>query len=307
MHPMLNVAVRAARQAGRLINRASIDVETVQITRKDRNDFVTEVDRASELAIIETLLAAYPTHAILAEESGFKPGKGCADEQSWREAEYLWIIDPLDGTTNFIHGLPHYCISIALMERGVITQALIFDPNSNELFTASRGRGAFLNDRRIRTSKRFRLEDSLICTGFPFRRLQDQDQYLTLLRPLTEKGAVMRRTGSAALDLAYTAAGRFDAYFDRGLKAWDVAAGSLLITEAGGLVGDFNGNANYLEAGQVLAGNPKMFSALVPLLQPVLGDQPAAPAAPRTEAPQPRRQIKRKTAAEGGSADAQPA
>ncbi len=304
MHPMLNVAVRAARQAGRLINRASIDVETVQITRKDRNDFVTEVDRASELAIIETLLAAYPTHAILAEESGFKPGKGCTDEHSWKEAEYLWIIDPLDGTTNFIHGLPHYCISIALMERGVITQGLIFDPNSNELFTASRGRGAFLNDRRIRTSKRFRLEDSLICTGFPFRRFQDQDQYLTLLRPLTEKGAVMRRTGSAALDLAYTAAGRFDAYFDRGLKAWDVAAGSLLITEAGGLVGDFNGNANYLDAGQVLAGNPKMFSALIPLLQPVLGDQPA-PAALRTDAPQPRRQIRRKTPADGGSTDAQ--
>lgn len=298
MHPMLNVAVRAARQAGRLINRASIDVETVQITRKDRNDFVTEVDRASEAAIIETLLAAYPNHAILAEESGFRPGKGASDEQHWREAEHVWIIDPLDGTTNFIHGLPHYCISIALMERGVITQALIFDPNSNELFTASRGRGAFLNDRRIRTSKRFRLEDSLISTGFPFRRFTDQDQYLTVLRPLVEKGAVMRRTGSAALDLAYTAAGRFDGYFERGLKAWDVAAGSLIVTEAGGLVGDFNGNANYLEAGQVVAGNPKMFSALIPVLQPVLGDPAPATGASRQDPSQPRRQLTRKPQAD---------
>ncbi|MDO4904494.1 MAG: inositol monophosphatase family protein [Lautropia sp.] len=298
MHPMLNVAVRAARQAGRLINRASIDVETMQITRKDRNDFVTEVDRASESTIIETLSAAYPTHAILAEESGFKPGKGCTDEQSWKDAEHLWIIDPLDGTTNFIHGLPHYCISIALMERGVITQGLIFDPNGNELFTASRGRGAFLNDRRIRTSKRFRLEDALVCTGFPFRRFHDQDQYLTILRPLLEKGAIMRRTGSAALDLAYTASGRFDAFFERGLRPWDVAAGSLLITEAGGLVGDFNGNANYLEAGQLVAGNPKMFSALIPLLQPVLGDAPAATA--RTDA-QPRRQLKRRSRSDDAS------
>lgn len=184
MHPMLNVAVRAARQAGRLINRASVDIETVQITRKDRNDFVTEVDRASEAAIIETLLAAYPDHAILAEESGFQPGRSTPADTPLKDVEHVWIIDPLDGTTNFIHGLPHYCISIALMERGVITQALIFDPNRNELFTATRGRGAFLNDRRIRASKRFRLEDSLLGTGFPFRRHQDEDAYLTVLLSL---------------------------------------------------------------------------------------------------------------------------
>ena len=186
MHPMLNVAVRAARQAGRLINRASVDIETVQITRKDRNDFVTEVDRASEAAIIETLLAAYPDHAILAEESGFKPGRSTPADTPLKDVEHVWIIDPLDGTTNFIHGLPHYCISIALMERGVITQALIFDPNRNELFTATRGRGAFLNDRRIRASKRFRLEDSLLGTGFPFRRHQDEDAYLTVPRVARE-------------------------------------------------------------------------------------------------------------------------
>lgn len=300
MHPMLNVAVRAARQAGRLINRASIDVETVQITRKDRNDFVTEVDRASESAIIETLISAYPGHAILAEESGFRPGKGCSDESAWKEADYLWIIDPLDGTTNFIHGLPHFCISIALMERGVVTQALIFDPNTNELFTASRGRGAFLNDRRIRTSKRFRLEDALIGTGFPFRHCAEQAQYLQVLRPLLDKGVVMRRSGSAALDLAYTAAGRFDGYFERGLRPWDVAAGSLMITEAGGLVGDFNGNANYLEAGQIVAGNPKMFSGLIPILQPVLGDPLATPS-PRADGAQPRHQIRRKPQGDSAS------
>lgn len=307
MHPMLNVAVRAARQAGRLINRASVDIETVQITRKDRNDFVTEVDHASEAAIIETLLAAYPDHAILAEESGFQSGRSTSVDTPLKDVEHVWIIDPLDGTTNFIHGLPHYCISIALMERGVITQALIFDPNRNELFTATRGRGAFLNDRRIRASKRFRLDDSLLGTGFPFRRHQDEDAYLTVLRPLVDKGAIMRRSGSAALDLAYVATGRFDAFFELGLKPWDVAAGSLLVTEAGGLVGDFDGEANYLDGGQMLAGNPKLFSILVPLLQPVLGSgvQPAAPAA-TDAAHAPRRQLRarsRAAAPERGAAE----
>ena len=289
---MLNVAVRAARQAGRLINRASVDVETVQVTRKDRNDFVTDVDRASEAAIIETLLAAYPNHAVLAEESGFRPGKSASADTPLKEVEHLWIIDPLDGTTNFIHGLPHYCISIALMERGQITQALLFDPTRNELFTATRGRGAFLNDRRIRCSKRFRLEDALIGTGYPFRAHKDHAGYLEVLQPLVEKSAIMRRTGSAALDLAYVAAGRFDAFFEVGLKSWDVAAGSLLVTEAGGLVGDFNGNADYLDGGQMLAGNPKLFSALVPVLRPVLGDgtRPVAVA----DNAQPRRQIRRR-------------
>ena len=156
MHPMLNTAVKAARQAGRLINRASLDSDALQVTRKERNDFVTEVDRAAEVAIIETLLGAYPRHSILAEESGHRPSAGGNRDrtETLREAEHIWIIDPLDGTTNFIHGLPHYCISIALMERGVITQGLIYDPVRNELFTASRGRGAFLDDRRIRVSKR---------------------------------------------------------------------------------------------------------------------------------------------------------
>ena len=266
MHPMLNTAVKAARQAGRLINRASLDADALHVTRKERNDFVTEVDKAAEDAIIEILLGAYPRHGILAEESGLRPGSGPARGDQLREAEHLWIIDPLDGTTNFIHGLPHYCISIALMERGVITQGLVYDPVRNELFTASRGRGAFLNDRRIRVSKRTRIEESLIGTGFPFRRIRDLEIYFKMLRPVMEKAAGIRRAGAAALDMAYTAAGRFDGFFELGLKPWDVAAGSLLVTEAGGLVGDFNGNASYLESEQVVAGTPKVFSALIPLM-----------------------------------------
>ncbi|MGE0311292.1 MAG: inositol monophosphatase family protein [Lautropia sp.] len=284
MHPMLNTAVKAARQAGRLINRASLDAEAMLVTRKERNDFVTEVDRASEEAIIGTLLAAYPSHAILAEESGHRPGTGGsrgAQASALREADFIWIIDPLDGTTNFIHGVPHYCVSIALMERGVITQGLVYDPVRNELFTASRGRGAFLNDRRIRVSKRTRLEESLIGTGFPFRMIAQIDDYLTMLKPVMEKAAGIRRAGAAALDMAYTAAGRFDGFFELGLKPWDVAAGSLLVSEAGGLVGDFSGNASYLESEQVLAGAPKVFSALIPLLVPGQSHRPqaAAPAA----------------------------
>lgn len=267
---MLNVAVRAARQAGRLINRASVDVENLRVTRKDRNDFVTEVDKAAEAAIIETLLGAYPSHAILAEESGHRPGTTGSKIQrvnALRETEHIWIIDPLDGTTNFVHGVPHYCISIALMERGSVTQGLIYDPIRNELFTASRGRGAFLNDRRIRVSKRTRLDESLIGTGFPFRMISQIDTYFTILRPVMERAAGIRRAGAAALDMAYVAAGRFDAFFEIGLKPWDVAAGSLLVTEAGGLVGDFGGNASYLEGEQVLAGAPKVFSAMIPLLE----------------------------------------
>ncbi len=279
MHPMLNTAVKAARQAGRLINRASLDAEAMLVTRKERNDFVTEVDKASEEAIIGTLLAAYPSHAILAEESGHRPGTGgnrSAQASALKEADFIWIIDPLDGTTNFIHGVPHYCVSIALMERGVITQGLVYDPVRNELFTASRGRGAFLNDRRIRVSKRTRIEESLIGTGFPFRMIGQIDDYLEMLKPVMEKAAGIRRAGAAALDMAYTAAGRFDGFFELGLKPWDVAAGSLLGSEAGGLVGDFSGNASYLESEQVLAGAPKVFSALIPLLVPGQSHRPAA-------------------------------
>jgi myo-inositol-1(or 4)-monophosphatase len=261
---MLNVAVRAARRAGRIINRASLDLEQVKVARKQKNDFVTEVDHACEEAIIDTLLSAYPDHSILAEESGHRPGKGT--ETAMHEAEHVWVIDPLDGTTNFIHGFPQYAVSIALMQRGAVTQAVVYDPTRDELFTASKGRGAFLNDRRIRVSRRTKVEESLIGTGFPYRQLDHLDDYLQLFRLVTQKSAAVRRPGAAALDLAYVACGRYDAFFEFGLAPWDVAAGSLLITEAGGLVGNFSGDADYLFSEQVLAGAPKVFSAMLALV-----------------------------------------
>jgi myo-inositol-1(or 4)-monophosphatase len=264
MHPMLNVAVRAARRAGRIINRASLDLDTLSVARKQRNDFVTEVDQAAEQAIIETLLGAYPTHSILAEESGHN-ANGQSDNP--REAEHIWIIDPLDGTTNFIHGMPQYAVSIALMQRGQVTQAVVYDPARDELFTASRGRGAFLNDRRIRVSKQMRVDEALIGTGFPFRKVDIIEPYLKLLRAVMERAAGVRRPGAAALDLAYVAAGRFDGFFELGLMPWDAAAGSLLITEAGGLVGNFKGDGDYLFTEQILAGTPKVFAAMVALLR----------------------------------------
>ncbi|KAA0212911.1 MAG: inositol monophosphatase [Lautropia sp.] len=274
MHPMLNVAVRAARRAGRIINRGSLDLETLAVARKQRNDFVTEVDHASEKAIIDTLLGAYPEHAILAEESGHLV-KGVAAEagQKIEHAEHVWIIDPLDGTTNFIHGLPQYGVSIALMQRGVVTQAVVYDPNRDELFTATRGAGAFLNDRRIRVSRRQKLDEALIGTGFPYRKLDQLEEYLAIFRSLTERAGGIRRPGAAALDLAYVACGRFDGFFEMGLSPWDVAAGSLLITEAGGLIGDFQGEPDYLFSERVVAGSPKVFAAMIALLR---GMPPAA-------------------------------
>jgi myo-inositol-1(or 4)-monophosphatase len=266
---MLNVAVTAARRAARIINRASLDLDTLKVARKQRNDFVTEIDQAAEETIIETLRAAYPGHSILAEESGHSAG-GQKVEGGMAEvlkAENIWIIDPLDGTTNFIHGLPQYAISIALMQRGVVTQALVYDPSRDELFTASKGGGAFLNNRRIRVSKRTRVEESLIGTGFPFRQIDNLDQYLAMLRAVMLKAAGVRRPGAAALDLAYVACGRFDAFFEAGLAPWDVAAGSLLISEAGGLVGNFEADGDYLFSEEIVAGTPKVFVAMLSLLR----------------------------------------
>ncbi|MFA7666001.1 MAG: inositol monophosphatase family protein [Burkholderiaceae bacterium] len=269
MHPMLNVAVRAARRAGRIINRASLDLDVVKVARKQRNDFVTEVDHASEQAIIDTLLTAYPSHSILAEESGHSAnGKKAAGQMAdVLQADNIWIIDPLDGTTNFIHGMPQYAVSIALMQRGTVTQAVIYDPSRDELFTASRGGGAFLNDRRIRVSRHTRVEEALIGTGFPFRQIDDLDRYLDMLRAVTGKAAGVRRPGAAALDLAYVACGRYDAFFEPGLAPWDVAAGSLLVTEAGGLIGNFSADGDYLFAREVVAGAPKVFAAMIALLR----------------------------------------
>jgi len=264
MHPMLTVAVRAARRAGRIITRASVDLDQLQVARKQRNDFVTEVDHASEHAIVETLRGAYPDHAILAEESGHTAGKQAT--ATVHEAENIWVIDPLDGTTNFIHGFPQYAVSIALMQRGIVTQAVVYDPTRDELFTASRGRGAFLNDRRIRVSKRTKLDEALVGTGFPYRQLDHIDDYLRIFRLVTERAAAVRRPGAAALDLAYVACGRYDAFFEFGLAPWDVAAGSLLITEAGGLIGNFAGDADYVFSEQVVAATPKIFASMIGLL-----------------------------------------
>ncbi len=259
MHPALNIAIKAARRAGQIINRASNDLDRLTVSTKKPNDFVTEVDKAAEAAIIETLLEAYPTHGILAEESGQQAGKG--------DEEYQWIIDPLDGTTNFIHGLPQYAISIALAKGGVIEQALVFDPNRNELFTASKGGGAFLNERRIRVSGRTRLAAALIGTGFPYRMFEHIDLYLAIFKELAQKTAGQRRPGAASLDLAYVACGRYDAFWEFGLAPWDIAAGALLISEAGGLISDLRGEANYLETGNVVAGTPKVFAPLIKLIE----------------------------------------
>lgn len=258
LHPMINVAIKAARAAGAIINRAALDVEAVRISQKQVNDFVTEVDHASEQAIIETLLTAYPGHGILAEESGRTHGA--------KDSEFVWIIDPLDGTTNFIHGFPVYCVSIALAVRGKVEQAVIYDPSRNDLFTATKGRGAYLNDRRLRVSKRVRLAECLLATGFPFRPDDDFSQYLAMMGDIMRRTAGLRRPGAAALDLAYVAAGFTDGFFETGLQPWDVAAGALLVTEAGGLVGNFTGDAEFLDQKECLAGNPKVYGQLVSIL-----------------------------------------
>ena len=255
---MLNVAVKAARAAGAIINRAALDVEAVRISQKQINDFVTEVDHASEKVIIETLIGAYPGHGILAEESGSEHGA--------RDSECVWIIDPLDGTTNFIHGFPVYCVSIALAVRGKVEQAVIFDPSRNDLFTATKGRGAYCNDRRLRVSKRTRLSECLLSTGFPFRPGDNFKSYLNMMGDVMQVTSGLRRPGAAALDLAYVAAGFTDGFFEKGLQPWDVAAGSLLVTEAGGLVGNFTGEANFLEQQECMAASPKIYGQLVPLL-----------------------------------------
>ena len=258
LHPMINVAIKAARAAGSIINRAALDVESVRISQKQVNDFVTEVDHAAEKVIIETLLTAYPGHGILAEESGSTQGA--------QDSDYVWIIDPLDGTTNFIHGFPVYCVSIALAVKGKVEQAVIYDPSRNDLFTATKGRGAFMNDRRIRVSKRTRLEECLISTGFPFRPGDNFKNYMNMMADVMQRTAGMRRPGAAALDLAYVAAGFTDGFFETGLKPWDVAAGSLLVTEAGGLIGNFTGEADFMDHQECMAGAPRIYGQLVPLL-----------------------------------------
>ena len=260
LHPMLNIAIKAARAAGSIINRAALDLDVLKVGQKGPNDFVSEVDQAAERAIIDVLLDAYPGHAILAEESGRERGA--------KHSDYLWIIDPLDGTTNFLHGFPVYAVSIALAFKGQVQQAVVYDPTRNDMFFASRGRGAFMNDRRLRVSKRTRLHDALIGTGFPFRKGDNFKRYVKMFEEVMQSCAGLRRPGAAALDLCYVAAGYYDGFFETGLQPWDAAAGSLMITEAGGLIGNFTGESDYLYQREVVAGNPKVYGQLVQILAP---------------------------------------
>ncbi len=261
MHPMLNIAIRAARRGGDIIARSVEHVDRLTVTSKARNDFVSDVDRTAEAEIIQILRKAYPSHGVLAEEGGRQSGD-----------DYCWIIDPLDGTTNFLHGFPQFAVSIALEHKGKIEQAVIYDPMSQDLFTATRGGGAQLNGRRIRVAPRRNLEGALVGTGFPFRNEELVEPYFATFKAIyTGTGiADVRRAGSAALDLAYVAAGRLDGFWEFGLQPWDIAAGALLVLEAGGLVGDFAGGHNYLKSGNVIAGNPKVFAAMVKTITPAL-------------------------------------
>ncbi len=251
MHPMLNTAVKAARRAGAVIVRALPDVDRLRVETKSRHDFVSEVDRRAEELIIDTLRGAYPDHAILAEESGSTAGN-----------DYEWIIDPLDGTTNFLHGFPQFAVSIALRHRGRLEQAVVFDPLRNELFSATRGDGAQLNGRRVRVSRTADLDSALLGTGFPFRHGDDVAQWIGFFERVALRTSGVRRAGSAALDLAYVACGRLDGFWETGLKPWDVAAGLLLVREAGGLAADLFSDADPVTTGHVLAGNPRVFQLL---------------------------------------------
>ena len=259
MHPMLNIAIRAARSAGNIIARAVDRVDQLNVTEKSENDFVTEIDRQAEQTIIHTIHKAYPDHAILAEETGTQSGN-----------EYEWVIDPLDGTTNFVHGFPQFAVSVAVRKQGRLEQAVVYDPLRQELFTASRGNGAALNDRRIRVTQRADLNGALIGTGFPFKQQQHLDTYLATFKALFPMTAGLRRAGSAALDLAYVAAGRLDGFWEIGLSEWDMAAGVLLIQEAGGLVSDFAGGNEFMHSGNIIAGNPKVFKAMHQQIRPHL-------------------------------------
>lgn len=260
MHPLLNIAIAAARQAGDIIVRHFDQIERLQISEKHNEELFSEVDIKAEQAIINSILKAYPDHGILAEESGTQN----------TDSDSLWIIDPLDGTTNYLHGFPFFCVSIAYKFKNRIEHSVVYDPIRHECFTASRGRGAQLNDRRIRVSKHTQLQTSLLGSGVPFRSSSCTKQYMATLESLMSQNASIRRTGSAALDLAYVAAGRTDGYWGFGLRPWDIAGGALLIKEAGGLISDMQGGEDYLQQGDVVAGTPKVLKSLLQAFAPVL-------------------------------------
>ena len=251
-HPLLNIAIQAARSASRIILRSIDRLDTVSVTEKSRNDFVTDVDKRAEQEIIYVIKSAYPEHSFLAEESGAQRGSG-----------FCWVIDPLDGTTNFIHGFPQWAISIAVKNADQLEVGVIYDPLRDELFTATRGAGAQLNNRKIRVSKVEKFEKALLGTGFPFKEMQNVEQYLKGFANILPKVSGIRRAGSAALDLAYVACGRFDGFWETGLSEWDIAAGALIIKEAGGMISDYQGEANFLGNGEVVAGNPKIHKELL--------------------------------------------
>ena len=262
MHPLLNIAIGAARRAGDVIVRSLDRVGALVVSEKGRNDFVSEVDRAAEQVLIASIRKAYPSHGFLAEESGAQAGD-----------EYTWVIDPLDGTTNFLHGLPHFAVSVACRHRGRAEVAVVFDPTRGELFTAERGAGTQLDGRRLRVSQRAGLEGALVGTGFPYRENRKWlGPYLAMLERVMNATAGVRRPGAASLDLAYVAAGRLDGFWEVGLSPWDTAAGNLLITEAGGRVGDFTGG-EYRDGGNLLAGTPRVFAALAEMFAPLLTEE----------------------------------
>ena len=263
MHPTVNIAVRAARAAGDIVLRYHNQIDLLTIENKSINDFVSEVDKTAEKAIINEIKKVFPNHSILAEESGEILG----------DSDFQWIIDPLDGTTNYLHGFPQYAISIALLEKQVVTHAVIYDPFKEELFNASKGEGAYLNNERIRVTMSNGLQDTLIGTGFPFRYPEHLDCYLKTFKAIHPHVSGIRRAGSAALDLAYLAAGRLDGFWEIGLNSWDIAAGALLVKEAGGFIGDFSGRDQYLETGNVVAGNADVYKILLKTIHPHLSDE----------------------------------
>jgi myo-inositol-1(or 4)-monophosphatase len=254
MHPMLNIAVRAARAAGKILVKNFGVQADYNVQQKSQNDFVSEIDKAAEQAIVRAILKVYPDHSIQAEESGEIIGK---------DADHLWIIDPLDGTTNYLRGIPHFAISIAYAVKGVVQCGLVYDPLREELFTATRGAGAALNDKRLRVTAQRDLNGALLATGFPFKRKDLSSNYLAIFAELFTEVADMRRNGSAALDLAYVASGRIDGFWEFGLQPWDIAAGALMVREAGGLVTEFNGGHNFMQNGNVVAGNPKVVQGIL--------------------------------------------
>ncbi|EKE74933.1 inositol-1-monophosphatase [Gallaecimonas xiamenensis] len=261
MHPMLNIAVRAARAAGNYVAKSFEQPEKVEAQTKGTHDWVTNVDKEAERLIIETIKKSYPDHAFIGEEGGIQG-----------ESDYQWVIDPLDGTTNFLRGIPHFCISIALRVKGKTEQAVVFDPIRGELFTASRGVGAQLNGKRLRVAQTRDMEGTLMATGLPFKQRQHYPSFMTIFTAIFEKAADVRRSGSAALDLSYLAAGRIDGFFELGLKPWDIAAGELIAREAGAIVTDFSGGHDYFKSGNIVAAPARLLPSLLGTIKPHLTD-----------------------------------